>query len=313
MTAHVDDPSTSVAIDGAEAARRSRGPWGQALRRLTRDPYSMVAFYVLLIVVVLAALAPVIAPYDPLQTDPRSALEGPSGAHWLGTDNLGRDLFSRLLYGARLSLTIGVLAAGIGAGVGALLGVLAGYVRILDTIIMRAVDIILAFPSVLIALAVVAALGGGVPQTIIAVAVANVPKFVRLVRGQTLVVKERVYVEAARSAGLRHWRIIQRHLLPHVVGVVVVYTTVRFGLGIIIGATLGFLGLGVPPPSPEWGVMVADARQYLSIHPIMLLVPSGAILLVVVAANLLGDGLRDALDPKTQRFGGGALKKLTLE
>lgn len=265
-----------------------------------------------MLVVVLAVLAPLISPYDPLQTDPHAAMQGPSGRHWLGTDNLGRDLFSRLLNGARLSLTIGVLAALVGAVIGTLLGVVAGYVRALDAVIMRLVDVILAFPSILVALAVVAALGGGVPQTVIAVAVANVPKFVRLVRGQTLVLRERVYVEAARSAGLRGWRIVQRHLLPHLVGVVVVYTTVRFGLGIIIGATLGFLGLGVPPPSPEWGVMVADARQYLTIHPIMLFVPSGAILLVVVAANLLGDGLRDALDPRTQRFG-GALKKLTLE
>ncbi|HEX6444754.1 MAG TPA: ABC transporter permease subunit [Streptosporangiales bacterium] len=309
MSAGVD---TAVATGAADRAARGRGPWRQAWVRLRRDPYTLAALCFLALVVVLAVLAPLISPYDPLQTDPRAAMQGPSGEHWLGTDNLGRDLFSRLINGARLSLAIGVLAAVVGAVVGTLLGVLAGYVRALDAVIMRLVDVVLAFPSILVALAVVAALGGGVPQTVIAVAVANVPKFVRLVRGQTLVLKERVYVEAARSAGLRGWRIVQRHLLPHLVGVVVVYTTVRFGLGIIIGATLGFLGLGVPPPAPEWGVMVADARQYLTIHPIMLFVPSVAILLVVVAANLLGDGLRDALDPKTQRFG-GALKKLTLE
>lgn len=309
MSAGVD---TAVATGAADRATRGRGPWRQALVRLRRDPYTLAALCVLALVVALAVLAPLISPYDPLRTDPRAALQGPSGGHWLGTDNLGRDLFSRLVNGARLSLTIGVLAAVVGAVIGTLLGVLAGYVKALDAVIMRLVDVVLAFPSILVALAVVAALGGGVAQTIIAVAFANMPKFVRLVRGQTLVLKERVYVEAARSAGLQGWRIIQRHLLPHLVGVVVVYTTVRFGLGIIIGATLGFLGLGVPPPAPEWGVMVADARQYLTIHPIMLFVPGGAILLVVIAANLLGDGLRDALDPKTQRFG-GALKKLTLE
>ncbi len=310
MTITSTGPAAAAATDDE---RSPGGPWSQALRRLLGDPYSVVALVVLGIVVLLAVLAPWVAPYDPLETDPSAAMQGPSGAHLLGTDNLGRDLLSRVLDGARFSLMIGVLGSVLGAMVGTVLGVLAGYVRALDAVIMRLVDIVLAFPSVLIALAVVAALGGGIFQTILAIAVSNFPKFVRLVRGQTLVIKERTYVEAALCTGLSHRRIVQRHLLPHLLGVVVVYATVRFGLGIVIAATLGFLGLGVPPPTPEWGVMLSDSREYLAIHPLMLMVPAAAIFITVIAANLLGDGLRDALDPKTDRAKGRAVRRLGME
>lgn len=280
---------------------RGQGPWQRVATRLRHDPYSMTALVIVVVFVIAGLLAPLYVPYDPLETMADRRSQGPSAEHWLGTDSLGRDLFSRVMSGARSSMTVGLVSVLIGLVGGGLLGLLAAYYERSDALIMRFVDILLAFPSILIALAVVATLGPGLNRAMIAVGIANIPLFARLTRGQVLGVKERDFIEAARSVGAKDHRIVFKHLLPNCLGVLVVYSTVRLGQAIMMATTLGFLGLGAQPPSPEWGAMVSAGRRYLTTHPLEVVVPSVAIFIVVICANLVGDGLRDALDPKSQR------------
>ena len=254
---------------------------------------------VVILFVLLAAFAPVIAPYEPLRGQLGERLLPPSAGHWLGTDELGRDVLSRVLHGARISLQIQVAAVGLALLLGTVLGVVSGYVgRWPDMLIMRVVDIMMAFPGIFLALAIIAALGTGLGNVIIASAIFLVPQFARVVRGSVLTLKEKEFVEAARALGERDVTIVTRYLLPNSLAPIIVQTSLRMATVLLTASGLSFLGLGVQPPSPEWGAMLSNARAYMITAPHVATVPGLAIMLVVLGFNLLGDGLRDALDPR---------------
>jgi ABC-type dipeptide/oligopeptide/nickel transport system permease subunit len=271
----------------------------ETVRRLARNP-SAVAGAALVGVLVLAALfAPLLTPYDPTQQALLSVLQSPSGEHLLGTDQLGRDLLARLLYGGRLTLFIGVFAVAVGMVVGVPLGVLAGYYRgWVDMLIMRVMDLMLSFTSFLLAMALVALLGVGLTNVIIAVGIATIPRFARLVRASVLTIREISYVEASHALGARDGRILSRHVMPNAVAPVIVQATLSMGSTVLTAAGLGFLGLGVQPPTPEWGAMLGEGRNYIFTSPYVTTFPGLAIFVAVLGFNLLGDGLRDALDPQ---------------
>jgi len=273
--------------------------------RLLRDGGALSGIALVLIFAVLAVLAPVLAPYDPDAVDAANRL-APIGApgHMLGTDDLGRDLLSRLLWGGRVSLVVGLAPVAIALLVGVTLGAVAGYLRgRTDGIIMRCLDVLLAFPAYLLAIAIVAALGAGLSNAILAIAIVSIASFARLVRGSVLSVREREFIHAARLAGARNLRIVSWHVLPNVLTPVIVFATLEAGRTIIFAAGLSFLGLGAQPPTAEWGSMLAQGRGLLNVAPHVATLPGVAILLVSLGLNLFGDGLRDALDP---RAGGGS-------
>lgn len=279
---------------------RLRTPWREFWRRFRRQHLAMAAAIFIVLLVVVAAFAPLLAPFDAENYFDYDRLnEGPSMLHWFGVDALGRDIFSRVLLGARLSLVAGVFSVAVGAAIGTLLGLLAGYYEgWWDRIIMRICDVLFAFPGILLAITVVALLGNGMSNVILAVAIFSIPAFARLVRGNTLVLKHLTYIESARSIGAPDWVIILRHILPGTLSSIVVYFTMRIGTSIISAASLSFLGLGAQPPTPEWGAMLNAAQADMVMAPHVAIFPSLAIFLTVLAFNLLGDGLRDALDPK---------------
>jgi peptide/nickel transport system permease protein len=249
--------------------------------------------------VAVAVLAPVLAPYEPLRGRLANRLQAPSSSHWFGTDELGRDVLSRVLFGARISLEIQIAAVGLALVLGTALGVVAGYVgHWSDTLIMRGVDIMMAFPGIFLALAIIAALGTGLANVIIASAIFLVPQFARVVRGSVLTLKEKEFVEAARALGEGDLTIVMRYLLPNSLAPIIVQTTLRMATVLLTASGLSFLGLGVQPPSPEWGAMLSNARAYMITAPHVATVPGLCIMLVVLGFNLLGDGLRDALDPR---------------
>jgi peptide/nickel transport system permease protein len=254
----------------------------------------------LLTVIALAGLgADFLAPYDPLDVAPAVQLQPPDWQHLVGTDLFGRDIFSRLLYGARHSLAIGLVAVFISSFIGSSLGLLAGYYgRFPDAAIMRCMDVLLAFPGILLALTLVAALGSGELSVMVAVGLSGVPAYTRLVRGNTLGVRREPYVRAARAVGCDNLRILLRHILPNVAGPILVMASLQMGWAILNAAALSFLGLGAQPPSPEWGAMLSEGRGYLRQAPWITAAPGLAIMITVLAVNLVGDGLRDALDPR---------------
>ena len=280
-----------------------RTPWREFWRKFRKQHVALGAGAFVLLLVLVAVFGPHLVPYDPENYFDYDALNaGPSAAHWLGVDALGRDIFSRIVAGTRISLAAGFLSVALGAVVGTFFGLLAGYYEgWWDRITMRIADVLFAFPGILLAIGVVAILGNGMINVICAVAVFSIPAFARLVRGNTLMLKHLTYVEAARSIGASDWVIIMRHILPGTVSSVVVYLTMRVGTSIITAASLSFLGLGAQPPTPEWGAMLNEARADMVTAPHIALFPSLAIFLTVLAFNLLGDGLRDALDPKLDR------------
>lgn len=277
-----------------------RTPWHEFWRRFRHQPVAMTAGIFVLLLIVVAIIAPWIAPYDAENYFDYDRLnEGPSMVHWFGVDSLGRDIFSRVLVGAQISLAAGVLAVLIGALIGTVLGLLAGYYEgWWDRITMRICDVLFAFPGILLAIAVVAVMGSGMANVIIAVAIFSIPAFARLVRGNTLVLKQQTFIESARSIGASDTTILFNHILPGTVSSIVVYFTMRIGVSIISAASLSFLGLGAQPPTPEWGAMLNEARADMVMAPHVALFPAIAIFLTVLAFNLLGDGLRDVLDPK---------------
>jgi peptide/nickel transport system permease protein len=278
---------------------RAESPWRIALRILVRNRVAMSGLAILVIMSLLAVLAPAIAPYDPDAVDILHQLEAPSQAHILGTDLYGRDIFSRILYGGRITLVVGLIAVGIAASIGIVLGLIAGfYGGALDSIIMRLVDVLLAFPRILLALSIVGMLGPGLLNVMVAVGIAGIPGYARLVRGSVLSAKENVYVEAARVVGCPDHIILRRHLLPNIIGPVIVLATLDVAAAILSASSLSFLGLGVQPPTAEWGAMLNEGRQYLRTAPWITLFPGLAIMISVLSINMLGDGLRDALDPR---------------
>jgi peptide/nickel transport system permease protein len=275
------------------------GFWADGLRRLTRSWAAWAGGVIVVMFVTAALLAPVLAPYEPLRGRLGERLRPPSAAHWLGTDELGRDVLSRVLYGARISLQIQVAAVGLALLVGTALGIVAGYIgRWPDLLIMRVVDVMMAFPGIFLALAIIAALGTGLANVMIATGIFLVPQFARVVRGSVLSLKETEFVEAARALGVGDLTIIGRYLLPNSLAPIIVQTSLRMATVLLTASGLSFLGLGVQPPTPEWGAMLSNARSYMITAPHVATVPGLAIMLVVLGFNLLGDGLRDVLDPR---------------
>ena len=277
---------------------------GTVLRRLLKHPGGVLGGLVTCTFFAIALLAPWLSPYDPLAQDLEHRLRGPSWAHPLGTDDLGRDILSRVMHGARISLTVGFMSVGIAVSAGLPLGLMAGFYttgrwgRLIDTVIMRTSDILLAFPAVLLAIAIVTAFGPGLRNAMLAIAIIYLPRFIRLVRASILVEKAQTYVEAGQAVGAKNRRLLLRHLMPNVLAPVIVQATLALAEAIIEAAALSFLGLGATPPAPEWGAMLSEGRAYLRSAPWVTFFPGMAIFLIVVSFNLLGDGLRDALDPR---------------
>jgi glutathione transport system permease protein len=268
-------------------------------RRFRRKRIALVAGVVILLIVLAAIFAPWVAPYDPAAPDYDNTLSGPTLVHLFGTDSYGRDLLSRIIFGARISLSVGFISVVVGGLVGIVLGLISGFFGgWTDSCIMRFCDVLLAFPGLVLAIGVVAVLGPGVSNVIWATAVFSVPVFARLVRGDTLALKQSVYVQASRSIGVSKFRQMLVHILPGTLPGVIVNVSLRLGNNILVAASLSFLGLGAQPPSPEWGAMLADGRSYLGVADQITLFPGLAILVVVLAFNILGDGLRDALSQK---------------
>lgn len=290
----------SVATEASiVSAEPTRSPLAEFWRRFRRRKVALAAGLFLVILILAAVAAPWIAPYDMATPDYNAVLEEPSALHWAGTDPYGRDVFSRIIWGARISLAVGFLSVSLGGLIGVTLGVISGYRGgFTDTLIMRICDVLLAFPGILLAIGVIAILGPGIDNVIYAVAVFSVPVFARLARGSTLSLKNAVYIDAARAIGVSDVVIMARHLLPGALPNVIVYFSMRIGTSILTAASLSFIGLGAQPPSPEWGAMLADGRNYIGVADHVTFYPGLAIFVTVLAFNLLGDGLRDALDPK---------------
>jgi peptide/nickel transport system permease protein len=281
------------------AGRPPRGLWHDALGRLTANRGATLGGCVFLLIVLAALAAPMLAPYNPIQLNVSASLTPPGRQHWLGTDQFGRDIFSRIIYGARVSVAMGFVAVTISVVAGSVLGMLAGfYLRGVDLLISRLVDVMLAFPGILLALVIIAVLGPNLGSAMVAVGVSGMPVFIRVVRSATLSVRELQYVEAARVCGCGDMRIVFRHILPNVSAPVIVLVTLGIPSAIIAGAALSFLGLGIRPPTPDWGAMLSDGRAFMSTAWWLSTFPGLAIVLIVMAINLFGDGLRDALDPR---------------
>ena len=270
------------------------------MRRLARDKAAAAAAIFLSLVVLAAIFAPIVAPYDPYYTDLSKAMQAPSAAHWFGTDTAGRDVLSRVIYGSRNTLAIGLIGVIVGGLLGGLLGILAAYFRRLDGWIMRIVDIMLAFPAILLGLAVAAIAGAGLTAVIIAVVVATIPDVARVARGAAIGVMGQEFMEAGRAVGVSDTALIWRYLTLNCISTIFVFLTLRFGQIILIGSALGFLGMGAQPPTAELGMMAAQGRDFLFMAPHIATIPSCAIFVIVLAANLLGDALRDVLDPRLQ-------------
>jgi peptide/nickel transport system permease protein len=267
-------------------------------RRFVSHRLAVVGLALIALLILLAAFAAQVAPRDPIRQDLPSALAPPSREFPLGADEFGRCILSRILYGARLSLVVGVLATAVGAVTGVLLGLLAGYFPRLDAPVMRAMEVLLAFPSILLAIAIVAALGPSLVNVMIAVGLRSIPSFARLTRSMVLSLKELEFVQGVHALGAGHGRVLFRHILPNSVSPLLVFSSMQVATSILLAAILSFLGLGVQPPTPEWGKMVSDGRAYLLDAPHVSLFPGIAIFLTVMGFNCLGDGLRDALDPR---------------
>jgi peptide/nickel transport system permease protein len=285
------------------------GLWGEAWYRLVRNPGAIIGGFFVSVFVICAVFAPLIAPYGPKDQHLNLLNEGkpvgPSAHHWFGVDLLGRDEFSRIIYGARFSLLIGVVSVSIGLLTGLLLGSIAGYVGgIVDTVVMRAMDVMLAIPGLLFAIGIVAVLGPGLGQIMIAVGVVNIPIFARLLRGSILAQRENDFVLAARAVGVKRRAILFSHIMPNAISPAIVQGTLAMATAIIDVAGLGFLGLGPQDPAtPEWGTMLTDVNSYLNVAPFLAIIPGIAIVVSVLGFNLIGDGLREALDPKLRTRG----------
>lgn len=293
------DITLQVGTPAPEAAYKRRSPWALMIRRFKKNKRALVGFWMVVAFVGLAAFAPWIAPYDPIEQNMNVILQPPSAAHFFGTDEYGRDIFSRIMYGSQISLMIGIVGVMISVVLGVGLGTLSGYFGgRTDMFIMRIMDIFMAFPSFLLALAIVSVLGPGMINVMIAIGIFSVPTFARISRSAVIAVKNKEYIEAAKSMGASHSRIIIKHVIPNSVAPIIVLSTMRIATAILTASGLSFLGMGAQPPTPEWGAMLSTGREYLRTAPHVSTIPGLAIMFMVLAFNMLGDGLRDALDPK---------------
>ena len=280
--------------------RRRQLPRGEnILIRLLHDPLGRAGFFGIALIIILAVFAPLIARFNVAEIHAADRLDAPSVRYWFGTDNFGRDIFSRMIYGARISLLVGLVSVGIAAGMGYVLGLLAGYFEgRVESTIMMVMDIIFAFPSILLALLIVAVLGTSIVNTMIAIGIVNIPVFTRTVRASVKSIKSTDYIENARSIGLKNSAILLRHITPNSMAPFIVQSTLALSSAILTEATMSFLGLGIQPPSPSWGSMLSEARTYMEMAPWMVIFPALFIILTILSFNLLGDALRDVLDPK---------------
>ena len=286
-------------LEQEEAVIKKRSQLKEIWRRFRRNKQAMVGMCMLLLMIFSAIFASVISPYDPLQQDIINRLQPPSAAHFFGTDELGRDIFSRILYGSRISLTVGLIAVSISSVVGCALGAIAGYYGgVLDNVIMRCTDVLMAIPSILLNISIVAALGTGLQNVMIAIGISSVPAYCRIMRASLLSLKDQEFVDASRSAGASDPYIILNHILPNSLAPLIVQATLKIGGAILSCASMSFIGLGIVPPTPEWGAMLSTGRDFLRDAPHLTAFPGMAIMFAVFAMNLMGDGLRDALDPK---------------
>ncbi len=288
---------------GIKQREKGESEYRLVWKHLSRNRTAVLGMIVIASFILLAVFAPLLATHDPISTDLGNALQGPSSDHYFGTDELGRDLFSRMLFGARISLNIGLISVGIGLLFGIPLGALSGYYAgKLDLVIQRIIDIMIAFPGILLAIVVVTVLGVGVQNVMIATGIASIPIYARLVRGSVLSVKKQGYITAAKAGGMRDSRIVFFHILPNCIGPIIVQSTFQVATAILWAAGLGFLGLGAQPPTPEWGAILSRGRGYMRVAAYLTTIPGVAIFLMVLGFNLVGDGLRDALDPRSRNY-----------
>lgn len=293
--------AATVGIAAAKTRERKQRAWWQVLmgQRLALTGLVIIVFFLLM-----AIIGPMLAPYTPTEMNPTASRQAPSADHWFGTDEFGRDIFTRLLYGARISFQVGVIAVGIAASIGILLGLVAGYFGgWADTIISLLMDVLFAFPTILLAIALMTALGDGIGNVMIAIGVVNAPAFMRVVRGSVLSVRNQTFVESAVSVGATSNTILRRHIFPNITAPLIVHASLNFATAVLSEAALAYLSLGNKPPSPSWGSMVSTGYTILQIAPWAALFPGLAIGLTVLGFNLLGDGLRDALDPRLRNQG----------
>lgn len=280
---------------------KARGQFSSVLIRLKKNKLAMLGLGILLFMAIIAACAGIIADYDTevIGQNMAERLQGPSAEHWFGTDQFGRDVFARIIFGARISLTLSIIAMTIAVAVGAIIGAIAGYFGGLkDNLLMRFMDILLAIPPMLMSISIVAALGQSMSNLLIALSIAYIPVFARVIRSSILAIKDQEFIEASRCCGSSDWHIIIKHVIPNAIGPIIVQATLAMGATILIIASLSFMGLGVKPPASEWGTMLYEGRDFLRQAPYLVLFPGCAITLSVISLNLLGDGLRDALDPR---------------
>ncbi|WP_404448804.1 ABC transporter permease [Sutcliffiella horikoshii] len=290
---------TGETILAEETSNPRLEKWKDIIYKLFRNKAAVAGGVIILFYLAVAAFAPWLAPYDPYEINLDNRMQSPSIDHWMGTDDKGRDILSRIIYGSRLSMGVGFASVLFGAVFGIVLGLVAGYYgRWVDSIVMRIIDVMLAFPGILLALAIISALGPSLMNVTIAVGVFSVPLFARIVRGSTLEVKKLEYIDAIRSLGARDITIIFIHILPNILSPIIVQGSLRLATAILSAAGLSFLGLGAQPPSPEWGTMLSSGRDFLFSAPYMALFPGLAISILVLGFNIFGDGLRDALDPR---------------
>ena len=278
---------------------RRQGQFGQVMHRLRKNKVAMIGLVVLLLLILMAILAPYITPYDYAKTSKADRYALPSWQHPFGCDAMGRDILSRIMYGSRASLWLGLMSTLVSTLIGVLLGSLVGYYGgKVDNIVMRILDIIQAIPGMLLSIAISAALGSGIGNTILALSIGGIPMTVRLLRGSILTVRKQEYIEAAEKINCSRWRVITSHILPNSIAPVIVSVTMGIGNTILQAASLSYIGLGVQPPTPEWGAMLSEGKSMLTKYPHLCIFPGLAIMIVVLCLNMLGDGLRDAMDPK---------------
>ena len=279
--------------------KKSKTQLGMVMRALFKNKMAVVGMVILLVLFFVGVFAPLIAPYDYAVQDLQNTFQHPNAQHWFGTDKFGRDIFSRVIYGARVSLLVGFIAVGIAVVIGGALGAISGYYEgKIDNVIMRIMDIIMAIPNVLLAIAIVATLGTGLVNMMIALGISAIPRFARVVRATTLTIRREEYIEAAVASGVSDFQIIVMHILPNCLPPLIVQVSLGVADAILMAAGLSFIGLGIQPPDPEWGSMLSEGRQYIRGWAYMTYFPGLAIVLTALSLNLLGDGLRDALDPK---------------
>jgi peptide/nickel transport system permease protein len=292
---------------GVAPDQAGKSPWVLMLHRLVHNKLAVAGFIIILFVLLVAIFAPYLASQHPNQNGifralPRESKQPPSGEHWMGTDDLGRDMLSLIIYGARVSIRVGVVSVSLGIGVGVLLGSIAGYLGgIMDLLIMRLMDILLAFPSILLALVIVVVIGPGLENAMIAVGIVSIPTYARIARASVMSEVNREYVQASRALGASPFRLLGFHVLPNSLSPIIVAASLGVATAILDAAGLGFLGLGAQPPTPEWGLMLSRNKTHIFTSPWMVVFPGVSIMFLVLGFNLLGDGLRDALDPRLAR------------